>query len=168
MFKVGDEVVLPLIIEKSCSEEIVGAKSEDGVVHIYKIEEAKRLLKPRESKTYESGLSDAWELAKKIYDMKCDAIEEIFGVKGGFYEVIRNFTFEDCRDRIEAYEREKEIKVGDVVTNGKYICVVTNKIDENNSVILYGDGCFGKIENKFLEKTGKHIDIEGLLRQIGE
>lgn len=135
------------------------------------------MLEPYEEKTYEQGLEDAWELAKKIVlnpidnGLPNDEIKKIFDSEEGFvssYWVMNNLSYEETLAKIEAYEKEKEIKVGDVVTNGKYICAVTKKIDENNSVILYGDGCFGKVENKFLEKTGKHIDIESLLRQIGE
>lgn len=171
MFKVGDEVYVKAQVVRT------DAKPFDG--YGYKVQFLDSVNKEWDwvsdktisDKTYESGLSDAWELAKKIYDMKCDAIEEIFGVKGGFYEVIRNFTFEDCRDRIEAYEREKVIKVGDVVygDDEPELFGVVTLIDSFGTYVMWVDGSSGRDRNpKSLHKTGKHIDIESLLKEIGE
>ena len=120
-------------------------------------------------KTYEQGLADAWELAKKIYDMKCDLIEEIFGVEGGFYDVIRNFTFEDCRDKIEAYEKEKEIKVGDVVECDGHKGVVVKAFQSGGVNIVHEDGVISvSCPARKCKKTGKHLEVADLLRQIGE
>lgn len=120
-------------------------------------------------KTYTQGLADAWELAKKIYDMKCDAIEEIFGVECGFYDVIRNFTFEEALDKIEVYEKEKEIKVGDVVEHNGFKGVVVHILPDGELNIVYENGLFGaSCSEREYAKTGKHLEIADLLRQIGE
>ena len=165
MYKVGDEVLVKGEIV-SVDEEVpypVEVRVCACSLPLCFTEEELKLA----TKTYEQGLADAWELAKKIYDMKCDAIEEIFGVKGGFYEVIRNFTFEDCRDKIESYEKEKEIKVGDVVTTGEFSCVIT-RIYNRTADVIFADGVNGTVEVTKVKKTGNHIDIESLLKQIGE
>lgn len=167
MFKVGDEVSVKGEITKVCESGVVVKAHYFG--EAYNDKSNMDLI----GKTYEQGLADAWELAKKIYDMKCDAIEEIFGVKGGFYEVVRNFTFEDCRDKIEAYEKEKEIKVGDEVVHGEgsFQTKFTVTFFESNKVEGFDKNgnthsfCY---PNPYIKKTGKHIEIEGILKQIGE
>ncbi len=122
---------------------------------------------------YNKGLEDAWELAKKIYDMKCDNIEEILGVRGGFYGVIDGLSCEEALAKIEAYEREKEIKVGDEVKHDiveradMFVVTSISKgmirgVDKNGVTHSF------TFPNQYIKKTGKHIDIEGLLRQIGE
>ena len=170
MFKAGDEVLIKAEITDvvSCGTRPYFVKPDSYSINW--VSEDKII--PMD-KTYEVGLADAWELARKVYDMKCDAIEEIFGVKGGFYEVIRNFTFEDCRDKIESYEKEKEIKVGDVVRYGigedigKYAIVM--RIEGNEFYTMYADGSCGReTHTEDFKKTGKHIDIESLLKEIGE
>ena len=44
-----------------------------------------------DTEAYNKGLEDAKEVLHKVYDMKCDEIQKIFGVTGGFYEVIYYF-----------------------------------------------------------------------------
>lgn len=167
-YKVGDEVYV-----KGTIKEIVNGVMYPFHVEFAEMEHGHFLRKElyKADKNYEQGLADAWELAKKIYDMKCDAIEEIFGVKGGFYEVIRNFTFEDCRDKIEAYEKEKEIEVGDVVKfeglhEEKYGVVLVRRCGTVNGI--RADGTPFSWNKNDCTKTGKHIDIESLLKEIGE
>lgn len=121
-------------------------------------------------KTYEMGLNDAWELLHKVYDMECDVIEEIFGVSGCFYDVIKNFTYEDCRDKIEAYEREKEIKVGSIVTGiSGAKGVVTRVCGRNSFYVMWSDGSCGAPSKEDLKSAGKIAEsLTDLLRQIGE
>ena len=77
------------------------------------------------------------------------------------------------KSKIEAWEAEKEIKVGDVVietseVGNEYIGVVTQITSAQNSVCMtYSDGSVGVTLAKRLKKTGRHIDIEELLKQIG-
>ena len=167
MFKVGDEVLIKAKVGEvddcQLSHLSYGVFFSCGGSAWVKEEDVV------EAKAYEKGLADAWELAKKIYDMKCDAIEEIFGVNGGFYEVIRNFTYEDCRDKIEAYEKEKEIKVGDVVEAAdKHRAVVTYITDMGNAYIMFNDGRYEVWDKSYLKKVGAVDGLHDLLRQIGE
>lgn len=119
---------------------------------------------------YNKGLKDAWELARKISDMDYDAIEKALGIVGNLWMVVREMTAEEALAKIEAYEREKEIKVGDVVKMSKagFDGIVT-LIKGGNAFVMYDDGSCGEWKADKLIKTGKHIEgIESLLRQIGE
>lgn len=169
-YKVGDKILLPMeIVAKE--ERTIEARAEDGSNLYFSQNTIDKTAIRFTAKTYEQGSADAWKLAKKIYDMNCDAIEEIFGVKGGFYEVIRNFTFEDCRDKIEAYEKEKKIKVGNIVKvtdeggEGIVTAICTTRI----AYVLWKDGSCGDYELSELEATGRKAEgLADLLRQIAE
>lgn len=164
MYKAGDKVSVKATVE-SVMDDCVRIYAEGYGERSFNLEYA-----PIEQKTYEQGLADAWELAKKIYDMKCDAIEEIFGVESGFYEVIRNFTYEDCRDKIEAYEFMQRIQEGDVVEASNGLKGVVVKILPGGGLnIIHENGLFSAdCPDVKYKKTGKHLEIAELLRQIGE
>lgn len=120
------------------------------------------------SKTYEDGLADAWELARKLYNLDCNTLEDIYGVDGGFYELMKEYTPQQALAKIEAYEESKSIKVGDVVhhINSDEDAIVVCKCNDGRYKLMFGD--FDISTNKVSEftKTGKHIDIEHLLEQI--
>ena len=128
-------------------------------------------------KTYEQGLADAWELAKKIYYAPCDGgleqheIEEIFGCKFG--SVMFRYTAEEALAKIEAYERKSAIILGDEVEHDCNSFRTTFFVTYLNGNQIKGLDKTGNthyftMPNQYIKKTGKHIDIEGLLRQIGE
>ena len=123
-----------------------------------------------EEKTYEDGLNEAWDFIRKIYDLKCDDIEKIFNTNGGVYGVISStIPIKDMIAKLEAYEAENQIKVGDVVTSarGGFLGVVT-MIVGNNVYILWDDGSSGIRNKKEVSKTGKNIDISSVLSEIGK
>ena len=126
-------------------------------------------------KTYTQGLADAWELVRKLGEIEQDEREKMFSYRS-VKAIIEDCTIEEVKDRIEAYEKKKEIKVGDVLESKdekRRFLVVTEEDDDS----IYE---FGVIDLKTMTldricnypkgfiKTGKHIDIESLLRQIGE
>lgn len=112
---------------------------------------------------------EAWELAKKILLYPDHELEEIFGRT----EPLLELTPQEAKAKIEAWEAEGEIEVGDVViqtTNAgnEYIGCVTRIISAQDSVhIIYPDGSTNITLTKKLKKTGLHIDIKGILNQIG-
>lgn len=65
-------------------------------------------------KTYEEGLQDAWELAKKIDLFDTEERTKIFGYITSEY-IKEHYTVQEALAKLKAYEEEKEIKVGDVV-----------------------------------------------------
>ena len=127
-----------------------------------------------QDEAYNKGLEDAWKLAKKIVvntdngGMSLSEIQNVFNYSSS-HTVLRIFTPQEALAKLEAYEKEQEeIKVGDVVTDLNNVTkgVVLAK-DEKRCLILFGDGSSDRHEIKNMIKTGKHIDIQSMLQQIG-
>lgn len=168
MYKVGDEVLVKGSIAEIENDEYdacpVAVGFDKGRSEWFGEEE----LIPV-GKTYEQGLADAWELAKKIENrLGSTILEPIFG-SSSISVILDNFTAEEALAKIEAYERKQEIKVGDEVKTilGKTNGIVTRVYSEC-CYVVWADGVCGEYQKSHLEKTGKHIDIESLLKQIGE
>lgn len=127
-----------------------------------------KMIKEIKEEAYNKGLNDAWELARKLYDNKCDELGKIFGIWDSFYEIIRNCTPQEALAKLKSYEDSK-IEVGDVVLIYGEEAVVTRVVDEHAN-ILFGDGVTNNMPVKDLvgDKTGKHIEITSLLEQISE
>lgn len=125
------------------------------------------------SKTYEDGLADAWELARKICGYGKDSIDGStlgkmfeFGNTG---QIMTKNTYQEALAKIEAYEESKAIKVGDVVyadDEPDSFGVVTHK-DSERLYIMWNDGSSNKETDwSDIHKTGRTVDIEHLLEQI--
>lgn len=118
----------------------------------------------------DAGQEEAWELARKIaYDgYRNNELKEIFG--SVCLDDIFNLTYSEAAAKVAEWERKKEeICVGDVVefTNGTKAVVI--KVYEDGEVaLLFSDGCYGTYRpHKNWHKTGKHIDVNAWLAQIG-
>ena len=110
---------------------------------------------------------EAWELARKMVHMTDSDFDDCFG------EVHREDAFfthypQGARDKIRAWE-ENAIKVGDVVKHEdeKMIGVVMDCESDEYVFLLTDNGCIEEWKRKLLTKTGKHIDIQSILDQIG-
>lgn len=128
-------------------------------------------------KAYNKGLNDAWELARKV---SLDNYEGAYSVKGlknifGFNSlqgVFRHYSIQEALAKLEAYEKEQaEIKVGDVVEiKSTKECYVILAIYGKT---IWGYSCEGvesplqELDGVTITKTGKHIDIQSALEQIG-
>ena len=107
---------------------------------------------------------EAWELAKKILLYPDHELEEIFGRT----EPLLELTPQEAKAKIEAWEAEGEIEVGDLVTVSSYEGIVTRYVDVDGFyALLFLDGDVGYYQRSSLKKTGRHIDIKGILNQIG-
>lgn len=118
-------------------------------------------------KALNEGRNEVWELARKIYEMKSKEFDEVFR-DVHYVDVFYHFTPQEALAKLEAYEKEQnEIKVGDIVYNDDTMeeGVVTH-IDNDEVFMLYDDGSCGNTYGN-LTKTGKHIDIQSVLKQIG-
>ena len=136
-------------------------KAENGNV-IWEIEQA-----------FDRGCNEAWKLARKLSRMEInDKIQEAFNLEYSFaLTVIEQIAYPEAAAKVEAWEKAKEeIKVGDVV-RAKLdaifeFCVTEIDLDG----LLYGIGKDGAIYSdkspEDWEKTGRHIDIDGFLKQI--
>lgn len=160
-YKVGDEVLVKARIIEDCIG-ICGLKTQEGIVFNAK----KENLLPIPDMTAE----EAWEIARNLFANYSNAeLDDIFGKEWSFPKLME-LTPQEAKAKIEEWEAEKEINVGDVVNHihGNRLGVVTG-IDSTGDMldILWIDGTLYRMNREYAEKVGRHIDIEGLLKQIG-
>lgn len=135
------------------------------------------------SKTYEDGLNEAWELARKLVYGESEyeraySIEDINAIFGrcGYLKILKDYTASEVIAKVKEYEEKQkqaddEIKVGDEIerikgNNGrKYI--VTKIIESDYINIIFDDGGVGYVNPINYRKTGRHFpQIEEVLKQI--
>lgn len=134
----------------------------------------------KDNDRYNQGLQDAWELAKKIAMEKSNGgfdsyeIADIFGFND-MDAIFMSYTPQEALAKLKAYEEaQEEIKVGDVVE-----VKVVNKSIPFVIIAIYGERTWGyeigesefeiplqDITKLTMKKTGKHIDIQSVLKQI--
>ena len=123
------------------------------------------------------GLKDAWEFIKEIYNFTFRKTDDIFGYEQ-FIDVLVYFTPQEAIAKLKAYE-EAQIEVGDVVfcslveeddndTENKDNYGVVTGIYRDHYEILMKNGDATGFKKETCKKTGKHIDIQSILEQIGE
>ena len=123
-----------------------------------------------------TGQNEAWELARKI---TCQPInggfnrsefEEIFD-EGYISDIFEKYTYTEASKKVEEWENAKEkIKDGDVlegIYDNNLKCIVTNLYTDNIAYLVFDDGTAGFHELDNFKKTGRHIDIDSFLKQIG-
>ena len=161
-FNVGDKVYLEGEVFDKDNDNTYELKYRDwhgGENFTYFV--ANDVLHPTDE-SYNKGLNDAWELAKKIVlsegdgGYSCDELENIFGYRSPA-SVLKVFT----PQKVKAYEDERnKITVGDVVKlkGTSYEAVVT-RVSGTILHCLYKDGrCAPGCYKENYEKTGKHFD----------
>ena len=134
-----------------------------------------------DSKTYSDGLTDAWELARKICgeansknnNLTGKQLGEIFGYSHSAV-IMDNNTYKQALAKIEAYEKSQQIQIGDIVrriSDDKEYLIITEEEDDSAykyGVIVLKSMTIDRITGDLLkfEKTGRHIDISSILEQI--
>lgn len=122
---------------------------------------------------YNKGLNDAWELARKLELSECDGgfsndtIEKAFGCP--VYDTFRLFTPKQAIAKIEDYDENKAIKVGDVVFNAREdvkAVIMDSAIAEGAWQVYTEDGYVEIWKECEFKKTGRTVDIEHLFEQI--
>ena len=121
------------------------------------------------------GAETAWELARKIYLLQefggysTDELVEIFGT-ASIGEIFR-YTYPEAAEKVSQWEKAKEeIKVGDVlegIYDSNIKCVATNLYPSNMAYLVFDDGTTGICNLNDFKKTGRHMDIDSFLKQIG-
>ena len=125
-----------------------------------------------------AGQNEAWKLARKIARQpisggyKRSEFEEIFGC-GYISDIFENYTYQEAAAKVEAWEKAKEeIKVGDVFQDDDGNNAIVTSIKGNTIYYMWDDGDtrsgFAEDVKKHFTKTGRHIDIDSFLKQIGE
>ena len=122
-----------------------------------------------QDEAYQEGLNKAWELARKIFTFNNNKIKQVF-CRTEKRSVFDDLTPQEALAKYEAYEKEQaEIKVGDVVVHLGTKGVILDFIDstDDEMVVLNENGCVEEWKHSQCKKTGKHIDIQSVLEQIG-
>ena len=126
------------------------------------------------NQAFNQGAEAAWELAKKIilYDKSSYSGEELKEIFGYAYSqtIMKNYTYQEVAAKVAEWEKGKEeINVGDVLaTSGGRNAVVTKVFNDGDVQVLFESGKFDvRVHARNLKKTGRHIDIDGFLKQIG-
>ena len=136
------------------------------------LERNHEVLKIFEEK-YNKGLNDAWDLARKLELNECDGgfsndtISKAFGCT--VYDTFRLFTPKQAIAKIEAYEENKEIKVGDVVFNAREdvkAVIIDSSVAKGAWQVYTEDCCVELWKECEFKKIGRTVDIEHLLEQI--
>lgn len=119
-------------------------------------------------KTYEDGLNEAWELARRLEnELTPDKRVELFGYWSP-YEVVNALTPQEVIEKLEKHDR---IEVGDEVTDDKEWEGVVTWISPLGEylVIILKDGTALHWDKKDFKKTGRRFpQIEELLKQMRE
>ena len=172
-YKVGDEVLVKVRIHHIVNQK-TDLPYEVKAINNGKIEPRTIWIREEDIRS-DSPMTaeEAWELARRIVGCHEHGLEEtkrreIFSRDDAF-DVFNLFSAKEAKAKIEAWEAEKEIKVGDVVD----ICgdkgIVTSFGTDGDAIhVLYLDGIVNSYrKGKDIKKTGHHINIEWILKQIG-
>lgn len=173
-YKVGDEVIAKVRISEFYEKnnypyEAVNVSHRNKARSIA-LRESDIIQKP------DMTAEEAWEIAKKLFaDYSNAELDDIFG-KGWSFPKLMELTPQQAKAKIEAWEAEKEIKVGDEVAlkdnpykdDSKFFVTKLDKKEYRISGVSGFDGgvFWGRNIMKY-QKTGRHIDIDGILKQIG-
>lgn len=135
-------------------------------------------LKPNHENIRAKGQNEAWELAQKIFrgahnnGYSPKELIQIFGCEISKPCLVDN-TYPEAAAKVAEWERQKEeIKVGDIVRihegNDDNLCILCVSTDKKyyNAVDEYG-AVYNMLTKGMITKTGRHIDIDSFLKQIG-
>lgn len=119
---------------------------------------------------YNKGLEDAWKFVTKtntsVHPREAFRLLDFFGV-ANYRDIYVEYTPQEALAKLEAYEKEQNIKVGDVVETEDCNGVVIDQYADDRYYILTENGCVEDWCYAEIAKTGKHIDLTDLFKQIG-
>lgn len=178
-YKVGDKFVVEIEDVKEYSKQghafpLYRIKGFSTLVFDdYGLDMLGQLVQGVDTFSHNKGMEEAWALAQKVYrsdyagGYSCEELADIFGDRAIHDEYFG--TVHEVKAKIEAWEEKKnEIRVGDVIKVGCEKCVVT-VADGGTIYFLKRNGGFGWISDASIyTKTGEHVDLDGLFKQIGE
>ena len=164
--------------------EQLEAKIQRQAAEITRLLEENKELKEESKRNYTiniemaraEGHSEAWELARKIAVIPKNGgyggskLFEIFNT--ALIDEIFNLTYPEAAAKVAEWEKAKEeIKVGDIYRSetGNYVAIRTTDGEKGVAKILFMSN--GEVTPDYIKshctKTGRHIDIDGFLKQIG-
>ena len=121
------------------------------------------------NKSYNDGLSEAWDAARKIIcEMDHEDYMKIFG--GDNLDYIFALSPTTAIEKLKAYEREQEYRVGDEFENGDGQKFIVLKMDGKEiDRYIDGDGKTYVMKEKYrvMRKTGRHFpEIAAVLEKM--
>ena len=126
------------------------------------------------NQVFNQGAEAAWELARKINDMDIYDTEEIFIEAGAFHlgNVLENYTYPEAAAKVAEWEKAKEeIEVGDVIRINEdsdfYGLVININPESRIAFVVSENRSLSFISLECCIKTGRHIDVDSFLKQIG-
>ena len=126
------------------------------------------------NQAFNQGAEAAWELARKINDMDIYDTEEIFIEAGAFHlgNVLENYTYPEAAAKVTEWEKAKEeIEVGDVIKINEdsdfYGLVININSESRIAFVVSENRSLSFISLECCIKTGRHIDVDSFLKQIG-
>ena len=172
-YKLGDKVVLEITDKVEVMEDPWYLLSNATSIYVPYLDKAAETLSTYTEQARAEGQNEAWELARKI---TCQPInggfnrsefEKIFGY-GYISDIFEKYKYTEAAAKVEEWEKAKEeIKVGDVVSHEEKYGVVIGE----GTICFRGftdDGTLFEWYKERCTKTGRHIDIDSFLKQIGE
>lgn len=170
IYKVGDEVLV--------KANIVSGKIIANTINCYRVSIGSSYFDIGEDSIIpipDMTAEEAWEIAREIEVMRSDTLLEIFDTDNP-YCILQDFSPQQAKAKIEAWKSEKEIKVGDEVAHKKFpnddrckffITEIDNECRRIGGFSGFSGEVFSGRDIDMYQKTGRHIDIEGMLKQIG-
>lgn len=176
-FKVGDKVYLECEVrEKDMSDDTYRLTYEDCSDGYSITDFVKDDVLHPVNESYNRGLNDAWELAKKIVlpdhlgGYTVDELKDIFG-KNTFAPLMDTLTAQEALAKVKAYEEEcNKIKVGDIVTvRGSILESIVTKVDGHVVYRLFRDGSSDSyVTKEDLDIIGHYISIDEFMRSADD
>ena len=168
-YKIGDKVVLTVSdVNEKAYYPYYMFNNNNSNLWISSTDKYSEPLSAYIEQARAEGQNEAWELVRKIFDMETNDIEDIFITEDAWNlgTVLNNYTYQEAAAKVADWEKAKEIKVGDVVSHGEKYGVVISEgticfrgfTDDGTPFEWYKERC---------TKTGRHIDIDSFLKQIG-
>ena len=129
------------------------------------------------NQAFNQGAEAAWELARKITcqpingGFKRSEFEEIFN-EGYISDIFEKYTYPEAAAKVAEWEKAKEeIKAfTDKLACDKLSDIISHNNAENkalnNPMYWWAGSVSWRLEN--MKKTGRHIDVDSFLKQIGE
>lgn len=194
MYKVGDKFIIE-IGEEYESEFLktnieADKEQKESPVNLYRIRGFDSLVFDKnglkklekyepysnfEEASYEKGLNDGWECAKKICLTKrnggigVDSVKKIFKT-ADIGEIMKNFSPQEAIEKLKAREEKQEIQVGDVVSIdckvGEHIVTWKNSETRTLHCMSLKTGGFSLTTESKVKKTGKHIDLTEIFKGL--
>lgn len=178
-YKVGDEVLVKCKILGTYDNERYGVTNSSNLNFGTGF---KKRIYPSEKDVYpvsilqDATAEEAWEITKKFNSLSSNNLIEIFDTDDIPY-ILQNLTIWQIKEKIEEWEANSMINIGDEVvpkisTNDDECKFFVTYIDDKDGEISGFSGYSGKVfsvrDIRRYQKTGRHIDIDKILEQIGD